>query len=126
MNKVIGAQDISKEEIQGVTETLESGWLFKASKVQQFEKKFAAWHLYVLQADEKQAGITRSVHFIPVHIHPYDQKRFGFKEADLPLAMNDYKRTLSLPLYPSMSDEDVQDVIEAVRDIEKGLVKCIR
>lgn len=123
---MIGAQNISKEEIQEVTKTLESGWLFKASKVQQFEKKFAAWHLYVLQADEKQAGITHSVHFIPVHIHPYYQKRFGFKEADLPLAMNDYKRTLSLPLYPSMSDEDVQDVIEAVRDIEKGLVKCIR
>ncbi|MFH0346384.1 DegT/DnrJ/EryC1/StrS family aminotransferase [Bacillus vallismortis] len=94
-----------------------------------------AWHLYVLQVDEKQAVVTRgemitalkdeynigtSVHFIPVHIHPYYQKRFGFKETDFPLAMNYYKRTLSLPLYPSMSDEDVKDVIEAVRDIVKG------
>ncbi|MCY7875917.1 DegT/DnrJ/EryC1/StrS aminotransferase family protein [Bacillus spizizenii] len=94
-----------------------------------------AWHLYVLQVDEKQAGVTRnemitalkdeynigtSVHFIPVHIHPYYQKQFGFKEADFPIAMNYYKRTLSLPLYPSMSDEDVDDVIEAVRDIVKG------
>ncbi|ARV46130.1 hypothetical protein BCV50_14585 [Bacillus subtilis] len=98
MNKAIGAQDISKEEIQEVAETLESGWLFKISKVQQFEKEFAARHLYVLQVDKKQADSTRSVHFIPVHIHPYDQKRFGFKEADLPIAMNDYKGTLSLPL----------------------------
>lgn len=94
-----------------------------------------AWHLYVLQVDEKQAGVTRdemitalkdeynigtSVHFIPVHIHPYYQKKFGFKETDYPLAMKYYKRTLSLPLYPSMSDEDVNDVIEAVRDIAKG------
>lgn len=94
-----------------------------------------AWHLYVLQVDEKQAGVTRnemitalkdeynigtSVHFIPVHIHPYYQKQFGFKEADFPIAMNYYKRTLSLPLYPSMSDEDVDDVIEAVRYIVKG------
>ncbi|KAF1678102.1 DegT/DnrJ/EryC1/StrS family aminotransferase [Bacillus sp. SKDU12] len=94
-----------------------------------------AWHLYVLQVDEKQAGVTRdemimalkdeynigaSVHFIPVHIHPYYQKQFGFKEADFPIAMNYYKRTLSLPLYPSMSDEDVHDVIEAVRAIVKG------
>ncbi|MER0466700.1 DegT/DnrJ/EryC1/StrS aminotransferase family protein [Bacillus cabrialesii subsp. cabrialesii] len=94
-----------------------------------------AWHLYVLQVDEKQAGVTRgemitalkdeynigtSVHFIPVHIHPYYQKQFGFKEADFPIALHYYKRTLSLPLYPSMSDEDVNDVIEAVRDIVKG------
>lgn len=94
-----------------------------------------AWHLYVLQVDDKKAGVTRSemitalkdkynigtsVHFIPVHIHPYYQKQFGYKEADFPNAMNYYKRTLSLPLYPSMSDDDVDDVIEAVRDIVKG------
>ncbi|MDX7997040.1 DegT/DnrJ/EryC1/StrS family aminotransferase [Bacillus subtilis] len=94
-----------------------------------------AWHLYVLQVDEKKAGVTSnemitalkdeynigtSVHFIPVHIHPYYQKQFGYKEADFPNAMNYYKRTLSLPLYPSMSDDDVHDVIEAVRDIVKG------
>ncbi|ASB95350.1 DegT/DnrJ/EryC1/StrS family aminotransferase [Bacillus subtilis] len=94
-----------------------------------------AWHLYVLQVDEKKAGVTRSemitalkdkynigtsVHFIPVHIHPYYQKQFGYKEADFPNAMNYYKRTLSLPLYPSMSDDDADDVIEAVRDIVKG------
>ncbi|WGD87734.2 DegT/DnrJ/EryC1/StrS family aminotransferase [Bacillus subtilis] len=94
-----------------------------------------AWHLYVLQVDDKKAGVTRSemitalkdkynigtsVHFIPVHIHPYYQKQFGYKEADYPNAMNYYKRTLSLPLYPSMSDDDVDDVIEAVRDIVKG------
>ncbi|ASZ63228.1 DegT/DnrJ/EryC1/StrS family aminotransferase [Bacillus subtilis] len=94
-----------------------------------------AWHLYVLQVDEKKAGVTRSemitalkdeynigtsVHFIPVHVHPYYQKQFGYKEADFPNAMNYYKRTLSLPLYPSMSDDDVHDVIEAVRDIVKG------
>ncbi|WP_369596344.1 DegT/DnrJ/EryC1/StrS family aminotransferase [Bacillus subtilis] len=94
-----------------------------------------AWHLYVLQVDEKKAGVTRSemitalkdeynigtsVHFIPVHIHPYYQKQFGYKEADFPNAMNYYKRTLSLPLYPSMSDDDADDVIKAVRDIVKG------
>ncbi|MGO5676736.1 DegT/DnrJ/EryC1/StrS family aminotransferase [Bacillus subtilis] len=94
-----------------------------------------AWHLYVLQVEDKKAGVTRSemitalkdkynigtsVHFIPVHIHPYYQKQFGYKEADFPNAMNYYKRTLSLPLYPSMSDDDVDDVIEAVRDIVKG------
>lgn len=98
----------------------------KAAKVQQFEKEFAAfartdyavcyndgwhdWHVYVLQVDEKQAGVTQnelntalkdeynigtSVHIIPVHIHPYDQKQFGFKETDYPRAMNNYKRTLS-------------------------------
>jgi dTDP-4-amino-4,6-dideoxygalactose transaminase len=63
---------------------------------------------------------AHSVHVIPVHIPPYDQKQFGFKETDYPRAMNNYKRTLSLQLYPSMSDEDVNGVIEAVRDTAKG------
>ncbi|QYX43260.1 DegT/DnrJ/EryC1/StrS family aminotransferase [Bacillus inaquosorum] len=60
MNKVIGAQDISKEEIQEVTETLESGWLFKISKVQQFEKEFAARHLYMFCKLIKNRQIARA------------------------------------------------------------------
>lgn len=74
----------------------------------------------MITALKDEYNIGTSVHFIPVHIHPYYQKQFGYKEADFPNAMNYYKRTLSLPLYPSMSDDDVDDVIEAVRDIVKG------
>ncbi|MGE6630434.1 DegT/DnrJ/EryC1/StrS family aminotransferase [Bacillus sp. NPDC077027] len=98
-----------------------------------------AWHLYVLQVEPEKAGLTRdelikqlhqtykigtSVHFIPVHLHPYYKQSFHYSDADFPEAMNYYQRTLSLPLYPSMTDEDVTYVIEAVLEIvRKARVK---
>ncbi len=49
----------------------------------------------MITALKDEYNIGTSVHFIPVHIHPYYQKQFGFKESDFPNAMNYYKRTLS-------------------------------
>jgi dTDP-4-amino-4,6-dideoxygalactose transaminase len=90
-----------------------------------------AWHLYVLRLHVSRLRISRnqfieelkarniatSVHFIPVHLHPYYRDKYGFKPADLPVAYAEYQRMLSLPLYPRMSDQDVQDVVEAVCDV---------
>ena len=91
------------------------------------------WHLYViklvlekLKIDRaqfiealKQEGIGTSVHFIPVHLHPYYRETFGFKKGDFPVAEEAYERVVSLPLYPKMSDEDVERVIEAVKRVVK-------
>jgi UDP-4-amino-4,6-dideoxy-N-acetyl-beta-L-altrosamine transaminase len=90
-----------------------------------------AWHLYVikivperLKIDRnrfiealKEEGVGTSVHFIPVHLHPYYREKFGFKRGDFPRAEEAYDRVISLPLYPKMSDEDVGHVIEAVRKV---------
>lgn len=92
-----------------------------------------AWHLYVLRLnlkelkidrarfiDElKRRGIGASVHFIPVHMHPYYRKKYGFKPADFPVAYREYQRTISLPLYPRMTDADVRRVITAATQIAK-------
>jgi len=99
------------------------------------EKPYAthAWHLYVLRLNLNRLKINRdqfikelnrrnigtSVHFIPIHIHPYYRNKYGFKPDDFPIAYSNYQRIISLPLYPRMSDEDVNDVIEAVLDIIK-------
>jgi len=92
-----------------------------------------AWHLYVLRLNLDVLTIGRdhfieelrirnigtSVHFIPIHLHPYYRDKYGYKPEDFPVAYSNYLRILSLPLYPRMTDEDVADVIEAVLDIVK-------
>jgi len=65
----------------------------------------------------KNMNIGTSVHFIPVHLHPFYAETFGYQRGDLPTAENVYDRILSLPLYPSMSEQDVFDVIESVHHL---------
>lgn len=90
-----------------------------------------AWHLYVIQLELEQLTIDRdrfiellseqgvgtSVHFIPLHLHPYWRKRYGFAADDFPVARDVYSRAISLPIYPAMSDADVERVVEAVRNV---------
>jgi dTDP-4-amino-4,6-dideoxygalactose transaminase len=63
----------------------------------------------------KAEQIGTSVHFIPLHMHPYYRDRWGYRAEDLPNASRVFERTCSLPIYPDMSDDDVDDVIHAVR-----------
>ena len=90
-----------------------------------------AWHLYMLrlnlsrlQIDRarfidrlKQRNIGTSVHFIPLHLHPYYRETYRYEPMDFPVAYQEFKREISLPIYSKMSDGDVQDVIEAVLDV---------
>lgn len=68
----------------------------------------------------KTHGIGTSVHFIPVHLHPYYRERMGHRRGDLPRAEAIYDQIISLPLYPHMSEDDARDVIRAVRRIVSG------
>lgn len=68
-------------------------------------------------AELRAENIGTSVHFIPVHLHPYYRERFGFCPGDFPVAEAVYEGLITLPLYPKMSMTDVHDVIEAVRGI---------
>lgn len=90
-----------------------------------------AWHLYVIQLDDSQTSLTRdhfiqsmselgigtSVHFIPLHIQPYWRDRYQFKETDFPNAYRIYRNAVSLPIYPKMTDSDIERVISAVRSL---------
>jgi dTDP-4-amino-4,6-dideoxygalactose transaminase len=89
-----------------------------------------AWHLYVIRLDgaapigrdefiEQLAarGIGSSVHFIPLHLHPYWRDAYNLHPAQFPNAQQTYERALSLPIYTRMSEADQTRVIEAVRDV---------
>ncbi len=65
----------------------------------------------------KARNIGASVHFIPIHLHPYYRDKYGYRPDDFPVAYREYQRLISLPLNLRMSDEDVEDVIEAVLGI---------
>ena len=90
-----------------------------------------AWQLYLLRLnldrlrisraqfieELKRRNISASVHFIPLHIHPYYREKFNYSPEDFPVSYREYMREVSLPIYSKMDDEDVQDVIDAVYDI---------
>jgi dTDP-4-amino-4,6-dideoxygalactose transaminase len=62
-------------------------------------------------------NIGCSVHFIPLHLHPYYRETYGYQPQDFPVAYREYQRVISLPIYSKMTDEDVEDVIDAVLDV---------
>lgn len=65
----------------------------------------------------KALNIGTSVHFIPVHLHPFYGETFGYRPGDCPVAERIYERIISLPLFPRMTDHDVRDVVNAVRKV---------
>lgn len=90
-----------------------------------------AWHLYPLRLhldrltidrsefiqELQQRNIGTSVHYMPLHVHPYYKETYGYKTDDFPAAYSEYLREVSLPIYSKMSEEDVQDVVEAVIEV---------
>jgi len=62
----------------------------------------------------KAEKIGTSVHFIPLHLHPFYQKEYGYKQGDFPVAEKIYNNLISLPLFPGMSINDVDDVVNSV------------
>jgi len=90
-----------------------------------------AWHLYPIRLDSAKLSAGReeifralraenigvNVHYIPVHVHPYYKQRFGYHGGEFPIAEAAYESLISLPMFHSMSNKDVEDVIEAVRKV---------
>lgn len=90
-----------------------------------------AYHLFSIRVNEQKAGISRDnmlnelnirkigcgVHYLSVPEHPYYQERYGWRPEDTPYAMQYGRETISLPLSPKLSDQDIDDVIEALSDV---------
>lgn len=93
------------------------------------EDRLHAWHLYPirLRLDRlsidrnrfidllREQGVGCSVHWRPLHLHPYYESTFGWREEQLPVASAQWQRILSLPLFPDMREEELGHVIDSVR-----------
>jgi dTDP-4-amino-4,6-dideoxygalactose transaminase len=96
-----------------------------------FPDRESAWHLYVLRLhldrltigrsevveQLKQRGVGTSVHFIPLHIHPYYRDAYHYCSESFPVALREYYRCISLPIYPGMSRDQVDYVAEQVLEV---------
>lgn len=90
-----------------------------------------AWHLFPIRVKADALGANRddvfralraenigvNVHYIPVHLHPYYKQRFGYHGGEFPIAEAAYESLISLPMFHGMIDDDVEDVITAVRKV---------
>jgi perosamine synthetase len=93
-----------------------------------------AWHLYPIRLDLPKLAVGRAeifralraenigvnVHYIPVHLHPYYEDRFGYRGGEFPVAEAAYESLISLPMFHGMSDADVDDVIAAVSKVSEA------
>lgn len=90
-----------------------------------------SWHLFILRirpellqidrnqfiARLKEKGIGTSVHFIPLHLHPYYQHEYGYRIGDFPNAEDAYRGCLSLPIYPDLTPDEMTRIVDAVERV---------
>lgn len=92
----------------------------------------AAWHLYPVRVVNgldrneffkalRAENLGVNVHYIPVHLHPYYRARFGCQDGTYPVAEKAYSQLISLPMFHTLTDADVNDVIEAVNKVTEGI-----
>ena len=90
-----------------------------------------SWHLFIVRIrpellniernafieELKRLGIGTSVHFIPLHLHPFYQQTYGYRTGDLPNTEDAYERSISLPIYPDLSVEEIERVADGVEHV---------
>lgn len=90
-----------------------------------------AYHLYVIRLNPERIhtnratifkalraeGIGVNVHYIPVHLHPFYQQKYGTNHGMYPVAEKAYDEIISIPIFPKMTDDDVNDVITAIQKV---------
>jgi dTDP-4-amino-4,6-dideoxygalactose transaminase len=134
----IGMHQLARaEEMRGTREEVAHEYLRRLSDVEELQlpatdtDRIHAWHLFPIRLRlEKltinrddfirqlgQNGVSCSVHWRPLHLHPYYEQTFGWGPGDLPVASAEWKRLVSLPLFSAMRREEVDAVVGAVRDV---------
>ena len=91
------------------------------------EREFsnACFHLYPVLVENRrdfyfkarERGLNLQVHYIPVHTQPYYREKFGYGYGDCPKAEEYYSKCISLPLYPSLADDDLAEIVARLKGI---------
>src|SRR5262249_19204873 len=134
----IGIHQLARaEDMRRTREAIALEYLQRLADVDELElpltdtNRVHAWHLFPIRLrldrltvdrngfmkDLARAGVSCSVHWRPLHLHPYYEQTFGWRATDLPVASAEWTRLVSLPLFSGMESHEIDRVISAVRDI---------
>lgn len=91
----------------------------------------SAYHIYVIQlrleklragrkkifSDFRKEDLGVQIHYMPIHLHPFYKKKFGYKERNFPIAERYYERAITLPLFPKLTNKEVERVIKIIKNV---------
>jgi len=118
-----------RDERKMIAEKYKNAFSGKLDFIEENIKNESSWHLFVIKIgnrDElhqklKEKGISTSVHFIPIHKHPYYKKSFSFSDEDYPVANFVFEQSLSLPIYPGLTENEVEYIIKNVLEYAEDI-----
>jgi len=118
-----------RDERKKIAEKYKNAFAGKLNFINENNQNKSSWHLFVIKIgnrDElhqklKEKGISTSVHFIPIHKHPYYKKRFSFGDEDYPVANFVFEQSLSLPIYPGLTENEVEYIIKNVLEYAEDI-----
>ena len=118
-----------RDERKMIAEKYKNAFSGKLDFIEENIKNESSWHLFVIKIgnrDElhqklKEKGISTSVHFIPIHKHPYYKNRFSFDNEKYPVANLVFEQSLSLPIYPGLGETEVEYIIKYVLEYAEGI-----
>jgi dTDP-4-amino-4,6-dideoxygalactose transaminase len=134
----LGIQQLRKaEEMRGMREAVALYYMEAFADLAEislplvYTDRIHSWHLFPIRlnlnslsidrnsfVDELSSkGVGSSVHWRPLHLHPYYQESFGWRPEDCPVASSEWERLISLPIFPRMRDEEIKYVVDAIKDV---------
>ena len=120
-----------RDERKKIAEKYKNAFAGRLNFINENNQNKSSWHLFVIKIgnrDElhqklKEKGISTSVHFIPIHKHPYYKNRFSFNNEQFPVANIVFEQSLSLPIYPGLGELEVEYIIKYVLEYAEDINK---
>ena len=138
LNAAVGLEQLRKADRFQARRTEIAGQYLDAFRELDFirtppDSRGHSWHLFVIGIEEQlltisrdeylvelfRAGIGTSVHYKPLHLMRYYRSEYGLRPEDFPRSVSRFRTALSLPIYPSLDDEQVRRIIQAVASVGK-------
>ena len=138
----LGIQQLKKiEKFTKIREIIAEQYTNQLNEIPEITTPFVktnirhAWHLYQILLDTSKLKINRnefikelteanigvSVHFIPLHLHPFYKDKYGYNKGDFPVTESIYERIISLPIYPTLKKEEIKYITDTIKElIEKN------
>tara|TARA_X000001036_G_C20570770_1_gene762559 strand:- start:2 stop:1126 length:1125 start_codon:yes stop_codon:yes gene_type:complete len=121
--------DEMKEERSKIALKYMDAFKGKIDFISEQPQRLSSWHLFVIKVENreqlhrqlKEKGINTSVHFIPMHKHSYYKNKYNYKDKDFPIANSIFNKSLSLPIYPGLTEIEIEYIINNILKFSQKL-----